>query len=117
MATIVNSFIAQDRVQADGRRKIVELHTDDAGTEHRASYLAESGDDVDVILAAHAAAIVSNLAAREGQRLDNVRFASAAEKVRAWMERENLFAAPPRGPGLTQDEARVFAARKPGDVL
>ena len=62
---IVSSIITIDRVQVDGRRKIIETHTDHLGGVHEQRYTAESAQNVSVGLVARAAAIQQRLADEE----------------------------------------------------
>ena len=63
--SIVSSVIQSDRSQADGRRKIVEAHTDHVGGIHRRQYMAAIGDNVQAGLTAAAAVIETTLASDE----------------------------------------------------
>lgn len=51
---IVSSVIVLDNLQTDGRRIIVEQHTDDQGVVQELSYMAEINTDVNAKLAEHA---------------------------------------------------------------
>ena len=62
---IVSSAITSDNVEADGRRRVDELHIDDKGTKFTFSYLAESDFDVNAKLAERAAELPSLLASNE----------------------------------------------------
>jgi hypothetical protein len=55
MTVIVQSVIAWDLPQTDGRRVVREEHTDDAGVVHVFDYMAETDTDINAKLAARAA--------------------------------------------------------------
>ena len=83
--TIVASVIARDDVQADGRRQIREAHTDDGGTVHEVSYLAEAASDVEARLSASARRIEARLVQEaEEARREAVRN-TAQLKFRTWI--------------------------------
>jgi hypothetical protein len=54
---IVSSTITSNNVEADGRRRIDELHIDDQGAQIQFTYLAAGNVDVAAILAARAASL------------------------------------------------------------
>lgn len=51
---IVSSIILLDNPQTDGRRVIIEQHTDDQGCLQEVSYMANEDTDVDMKLIQHA---------------------------------------------------------------
>ncbi len=63
--TIVSSVVSQDVKRRDGRRNIVERHTDHLGGVHPYRYMAEPGQDVSPLLAKHAIEHVDSL--RDGE--------------------------------------------------
>lgn len=63
--TIVSSVIALDQRQHDGRRQIVELHTDHVGAAHRVEFLAPADWDAEGYLPTRAARIEAQLAEAE----------------------------------------------------
>jgi predicted lipoprotein len=67
---IVSSTYEVGHAQADGRRYVVELHTDSAGTVHRVEYgpMAD-GTDYAAIMTARAAQISQQLADQEAESL------------------------------------------------
>ena len=69
--SIVSSEIITNDLQGDGRRKIVERHTDHLGVESLAHYRAEPGFDVDARLLARA--LVLEEGHNEHERHRNVR--------------------------------------------
>jgi len=77
---IVSSVIQTDRPQADGRRKIVEAHTDHLGRVHMRRYLAGDGDNVSAGLVTRAGEILEGLVIHElGQHVSAVsQFGSGA---------------------------------------
>ena len=62
---ITSSTIVSDATQVDGRRRVLERHTDHVGGIHDVSYLASAGDDVSLMLPIRAALIEDQLAAAE----------------------------------------------------
>lgn len=62
---IVSSVLAQQAIQADGRKQVVEIHTDDLGVEYRRECLADVGADLQAALTAHATQLAADLAAGE----------------------------------------------------
>lgn len=62
---IVSSVVARDQVQHDGRRQIVELHTDHVGVVRRVEFLAPADWDAEGYLATRAALIEAKLAEEE----------------------------------------------------
>jgi hypothetical protein len=65
MASISTSVIDSNSLQADGRRWIVELHTDQAGVRHYRTYLAEVGTDINAALANYVTILLAQLSADE----------------------------------------------------
>jgi hypothetical protein len=65
---IVSSIIRQDHAQADGRRRIVEQHTDHLGNEYSASYLGEASIDAAAVMAGRVAGIETRLVDKEENR-------------------------------------------------
>lgn len=63
---IVSSVLTSS-VQADGRSRVEEVHTDGQANQYRRSYLAEKGADLNAALAAYAAQLSLDLAAAEIQ--------------------------------------------------
>ena len=107
MPTIASSVISQNRIQADGRRKIVELHTDTDGIEHRRRYLAEPGDDVDVNLSRTATRLDTKLAEQVTQVRDDANYESALAKIRTYLDGSDL----KTDAGLTVEEDAILAER------
>ena len=66
---IVSSTHTVGHAQADGRRHVAELHTDDAGAVFRVEYLAPVGADYVAIRTARAVQISEQLAEAEAQAL------------------------------------------------
>lgn len=67
---IVSSSYTVGHAQADGRRFVVELHTDSAGVVHRVEYgPMPDGTDYQAIMEARAAQIGEQLAAQEAESL------------------------------------------------
>lgn len=66
---IVSSTHTVGHAQRDGRRYVVESHTDDAGVVHRVEYLATVGTDYAIVRDARAAQISEQLAEAEAQAL------------------------------------------------
>lgn len=54
MPSIVSSTLTVDNPQIDGRRVVIETHTDDSGIQYQLSYMAEIDMDIDARLAQHA---------------------------------------------------------------
>lgn len=76
---IIESSIAEDRMQIDGRRSVRERHVDETGAICEIDYLAEKKDDIEGMLPVRAAQLDADRArADEAQQLDQ-----AAEKRRA----------------------------------
>lgn len=61
MASIVSSVLTLNDVQQDGRRVVIETHTDDAGNQYQISYMAEADIDPDIKLAQHASDLNNQL--------------------------------------------------------
>ena len=51
---IVSSITESADVQADGRRSVHEIHTDDAGNQYERTWMAEAGDDINAAREAYA---------------------------------------------------------------
>ena len=66
---IINSKIVEDRMQAHGRRRIREVHTDHLGREHSFSYEADPKADVDDIMFGRVIQIEFQLVDREIQEV------------------------------------------------
>ena len=62
---IVSSTYALEPVQADGRRWVLESHTDGQSHVHQVSYLAAAGSDPVPLLATHAQQVAAQLAIQE----------------------------------------------------
>ena len=67
---ILSSSVVVDAAQLDGRRHVIEHHTDHVGVIHPVFYLAEAGADVTLPLAARATQIADGL--RETEVADNL---------------------------------------------
>lgn len=63
--SITSSQIITDQAQADGRRHILERHTDHLSVLHHVSYLAEVGTNANTVLAARVPFILEQLKAHE----------------------------------------------------
>lgn len=61
MASIVSSVLFIDDLQQDGRRVIIETHTDDSGKQYQISYMAEPDMDVNARLTQHANDLTTQL--------------------------------------------------------
>src|SRR5215472_9009736 len=61
MATIVSSVIQSNVLQIDGRRAIVEQHTDSVGVITPFVYLCDVGIDPNTLLSPHATQVLNNL--------------------------------------------------------
>ncbi len=59
--TIVSSVVSEDVIRKDGRRNIIERHTDHLGIAHAVRYMAEEGQDTAPLLAQHATQIARSL--------------------------------------------------------
>ena len=69
MATIIESVVVEDSVQADGRRCIRERYTDSLGSIYEVTYLAEAEQDVTTILLTRAQQILEQV---ERQEIDTL---------------------------------------------
>jgi len=107
MATIVSSIIAEDSAQADGRRRVTEVHTDSVGLEHHQQYLAESGDDADAHLALTAIRLDASLADRTVRDREATDYDTALVKVQTFLDGTDLQAEA----GLTADENTICTRR------
>lgn len=67
--SIVTSTYAVGHAQPDGRKYVVESHTDDVGQAYRVEYLAAVGTDYGAVMTARAAQINDQLAEAEAQAL------------------------------------------------
>lgn len=63
--SITASTIEEDDVQTDGRRHILEVHTDHTGTRHEFRWMAVAGQDATAGLAARATWLADYLAQQE----------------------------------------------------
>lgn len=66
---IVSSTHTVGHAQVDGRRYVVETHTDSEGVVHSAEYLAAVGTDYAAVRDARAVQIADQLAEAEAQAL------------------------------------------------
>jgi len=66
---IVSSTHTVGHAQVDGRRYIIERHTDSAGVVHEVEYLAAVGTDYVAVRDARAVQIADQLAEAEAQAL------------------------------------------------
>ena len=78
---ILSSSVVVDAAQLDGRRHIIEHHTDHVGIVYPVFYLAEAGADATLPLAARAIQIVDGL--REAEVNDNLGRILAGEPLSA----------------------------------
>lgn len=86
-ATIQVSVVLEDHVQHDGRRRIVEVHADSDGVEHRLSYLAEADHDASRELSMHASRVNTQIALAEANKVEAARRKSMQAKVDAYVMR------------------------------
>ncbi len=63
--SIETSEIVEDSIQIDGRRHIREVHTDHVGVEHHYVWMAEAGQDVDIVMSNRASRLPDHLAQQE----------------------------------------------------
>lgn len=93
--SIIASIIVSDAPQIDGRRAIVERHTDHAGIAHDVFYLAEHDADAAALLPTRAAQMTANEQDREVDAL--IAFAYAGNDPRtspfSWVSPEVAFPA------------------------
>lgn len=68
--SIVNSIVSEDTLRRDGRRNIVERHTDHLGVAHTVRYIALAGQDIGPLLSQHAGMTAGAL--RDGELEDAV---------------------------------------------
>lgn len=66
MPSIVSSVFTVDNPQIDGRRVVLETHTDDSGNQYTVSYMADFGVDLNAHLVSDAAALTSQLQTQQG---------------------------------------------------
>lgn len=66
---IISSIIAADNIQKDGRRAIIELHTDHLGKKYQVFYRASISADINAIMLARVPSIETNLAEAEEDKL------------------------------------------------
>ena len=78
---IVTSVLVYNRVQADGRRKVREDHTDDLGRVHTIYTLIDDKADADAIMAARVAGLDAQLAAEQADRDERVAEEAANVKL------------------------------------
>lgn len=67
--SIISSTFALGHQQIDGRRYVVETHTDSAGGVHLVEYLADGGTDYSAIATARAALLAQMLADAEAMAI------------------------------------------------
>lgn len=72
---IINSVVAEDRPQIDGRRAIREQHTDHLGRIHTVEYLAGANEDVTAVLSGRATQIAAQQQQQELASLIDFSFA------------------------------------------
>lgn len=77
--SIVSSAIVEDHAQIDGRRSIIEHHTDDQGVVYAVFYLAEAEAVVEEMLPIRAALLEAALAEQAARREAQ----TAADQLRA----------------------------------
>lgn len=65
MPIVSSTYRIDGHAQADGRRYVIEDHTDSTGVVHRVEYLAASGTDYQSVADARAIAIAEALVAAE----------------------------------------------------
>lgn len=63
MPSIVSSVFTIDNIQSDGRRVIIETHTDDSGTQHQITYMCDEGFDINAKLTQDALDLTAQLVA------------------------------------------------------
>jgi len=87
---ITKSEILGDNKQVDGRRRILEMHTDDSGKVYYYTYLAESNTNVEAVLQIHAAGLIPSpeeKSAEMSEELDKIQveldFLNDADAVKA----------------------------------
>lgn len=81
---ITSSQIIEDRVQIDGRRHVTEEHITDGGKVLHVFYLAESGEDELVVMAARVKSLEDQVQAEVDAKDKSIRMDSIIEK-------ENLY--------------------------
>lgn len=103
-ATIQSSVVLEDQEQHNGRRRIVEVHTDSDGVAHRLSFLAEADHDAPRELAAHARKLEARLEDEAIDRTHAARRASMLAKIDAYVKRAD----PLVDIGLSVDEKEIM---------
>ena len=84
---IVSSEIVADDAQADGRRTIVEHHTDDEGEVHRNRTIGvPASRDATAMMLARVPRIEERLADQATKATRRIRRRSALAKIRAWTD-------------------------------
>lgn len=68
MPSIVSSLFTVDNPQIDGRRVVIETHTDDSGNQYQISYVADVGYDINQRLANDATELIAQLQAEAQQQ-------------------------------------------------
>ena len=71
MSIVSSTYAVDEYAQADGRKYVMEAHTDSTGAVHRAQYLAAAGSDYQAIASARAVVIADALAAAEAEAMTN----------------------------------------------
>ena len=71
MSIVSSTYVADAHVQKDGRRFVVESHTDSVGGIHTTHYLAPIGADYQALANARAATIAASLAEQEATEILN----------------------------------------------
>lgn len=65
MSIVSSTYTVDSHAQSDGRKYVMEAHTDSTGVVHRVQYLAPVGADYQAIADARATAIAAQLAEQE----------------------------------------------------
>ncbi|MDP2621473.1 MAG: hypothetical protein Q8P46_15100 [Hyphomicrobiales bacterium] len=112
---IVSSVISADDAQADGRRYIREVHTDQHGREHVVLYLAPAVWDAEAVMAARVASLDVGL--RNGEIANNIAQAFAQGSLAVTSLEYSTVAQ--NGVGFRQayQTATSFEAMMMGDLL
>jgi len=71
MSIVSSTYEVDAHAQRDGRRFVVETHTDSAGGIHTLHYLAPVGADYQALANARAVTIAENLAEQEATEVIN----------------------------------------------
>lgn len=107
---ITSSRVDSDIVQANGRRSILEIYTDDQGKDHHRMYKASANYVVN--LSAGAVLVSAQLVVDDNKLVERRQYRRAQKKIKAYLQGENLRTLA----SLTPAENTQYRRREFGDA-